>query len=57
MALIMPGVVPGAKIITVEHEPEIDPEMEEPDAIAVHEDWQFDTELGAAGAPRHSEEP
>ena len=55
MALIMPGVIPGAKIVTVEHEPDIDPEMEEPDAIVVHEDWQFDTELGAAGAPKSGE--
>jgi len=55
MALIMPGIVPGAKIVTVEHEPDIDPEMEEPDAIVVHEDWQFDTELGAAGAPKQGE--
>jgi len=58
MALIMPGVVPGAKIVTVEHEAEIDPEMAEPEAVTAHEDWQFDTELGAAGAPKNrSHEP
>jgi predicted PurR-regulated permease PerM len=46
MALIMPGVVPGAKIIATEHEPELEPELE------AHDDWLIDPELGAAGAPQ-----
>src|SRR5262249_14989020 len=42
MALIMPGVVPGAKIIATENEPELEPELEPFD----HDDWSLDTELG-----------
>jgi hypothetical protein len=48
MALIMPGVIPGAKIITVEHEPDIDPEYDD----GHHDDWAIEPELGAAGAPK-----
>jgi predicted PurR-regulated permease PerM len=51
MALIMPGVVPGAKIIATEHEPELEPELED------HDDWVIDTELGAAGAPPQPQPP
>jgi hypothetical protein len=53
MALIMPGVVPGAKIVTVEHEPELDPELDDHH----RDDWVIDTELGAAGAVKPEPTP
>jgi predicted PurR-regulated permease PerM len=62
MALIMPGVVPGAKVVASSHvpEPEPAPALE---AIAgtpldVSDEWRFDPELplGPSGAPRPSSE-
>jgi predicted PurR-regulated permease PerM len=56
MALIMPGVVPGAKVIGTEHDPEIEPELEPiPERSALDasvDEWMFDPELplGPSGA-------
>jgi predicted PurR-regulated permease PerM len=58
MALIMPGVVPGAKIVGTEHEDELDPDLDtdlepEPSAVdASAPEWMFDPELplGPPGA-------
>ena len=56
MALIMPGVVPGAKIIGGTAEPEAQSEVElEPSPLDVSVDeWMFEPELplGPPGAPR-----
>jgi predicted PurR-regulated permease PerM len=63
MALIMPGVVPGAKIIGTEHEPEIDPDLEptmERSALdASVDEWMFDSELplGPSGATKLAKPP
>jgi len=59
MALIMPGVVPGAKIVGTEHEPEIDPELEAVERSpldASADQWMFESELplGPSGAPREA---
>jgi predicted PurR-regulated permease PerM len=55
MALIMPGVVPGAKIVGDEHEPDIDPDLEPPEPSPIDaslDEWMFDAELplGPPGA-------
>jgi predicted PurR-regulated permease PerM len=53
MAMIMPGVMPGAKIV---HEPlpsdgaELEPELEPEDVGERQDDWNIEPELGAAGA-------
>ena len=56
MALIMPGVVPGAKIIAaVPEEPELSPELEPSDLATPSGDpydWAIEPELGAAGLPK-----
>nr|HEX4317743.1 AI-2E family transporter [Kofleriaceae bacterium] len=60
MALIMPGVVPGAKIIAAEPtEPELNPELEPSDQVASTDpyDWAIEPELGAAGIHRGAPEP
>jgi hypothetical protein len=48
MALIMPGVMPGARVVPAdpgsESEPDLEPELET-------DDWTIEPELGAAGAP------
>jgi len=56
MALIMPGVMPGAKIVghpASEQEPEPEPELEgDPLAAPMSiDEWGIEPELGAAGAP------
>ena len=54
MALIMPGVMPGARIVaddTHEPEPELEPRLDEPDDA-----WSIEPELGAAGAPTEPKE-
>jgi len=63
MAMIMPGVVPGAKVIGPQSESDLDPDLEpplEPSALdASVDDWMFDAELplGPPGAakPRAAE--
>jgi predicted PurR-regulated permease PerM len=52
MALIMPGVMPGARIVAEEHvaEPEPQPELE------AAPEWTIDPELGQAGAPAKKED-
>ncbi|HEY6172863.1 MAG TPA: AI-2E family transporter, partial [Kofleriaceae bacterium] len=49
MAMIMPGVVPGAKVIGPQSESDLDPDLEpplEPSALdASVDDWMFDAEL------------
>ncbi len=61
MALIMPGVVPGAKIVAAEPspDPELQPELEasESAAIAPDDDWALAPELGPSGAPMHLHHP
>ena len=57
MALIMPGVVAGARIVGTVHEPEIEPELEPSAFDASTSDWMFDSELplgpsGACADPR-----
>jgi predicted PurR-regulated permease PerM len=54
MALIMPGVVPGARIVA-DPEPEPDPELElAPAEVAgpIEDGWGIEPELGAAGSPK-----
>jgi hypothetical protein len=61
MALIIPGLVPGAKIVGTEHEPDIEPELgpedEHPPRSALDasaDEWMFASELplGPSGAVR-----
>jgi len=58
MALIMPGVVPGAKVIGADRQPEVDgepaPELERSAPGSTAHAWMFDAELplGPSGAPR-----
>ena len=57
MALIMPGVVAGAKIIGTEHEPELDPDLAPSALDSSADDWMFDAELplgpsGVGKSPR-----
>jgi hypothetical protein len=58
MALIMPGVVPGAKVIGADREPERDPavgpELARSQLDSTADEWLFDAELplGPSGAPR-----
>jgi len=58
MALIMPGVVPGAKVIGADRQPEVDsdpePELERSAFDSTAHEWLFDTELplGPSGAPK-----
>ena len=58
MAMIMPGVVPGAKVIGPQSESDLDPDLEpplEPSALdASVDDWMFDAELplGPSGASK-----
>ena len=57
MALIMPGVVAGARIVGTVHEPEIEPDLEPSAFDASTSDWMFDSELplgpsGACADPR-----
>ena len=56
MALSMPGVVPGAKVIGAERQPEVDsePELERSALDITADQWLFDAELplGPSGAPR-----
>jgi hypothetical protein len=63
MAMIMPGVRPGAKIV---HEPQLpaeedpDPDLEPSaadDRAASHDDWGIEPELGAAGIPALEDPP
>ena len=55
MALIMPGVVPGAKIIAAEREPDIEPAMAPEGSTRddAADEWLFDSELplGPSGLP------
>jgi predicted PurR-regulated permease PerM len=66
MALIMPGVVPGAKVIESDPEAEIDPDPGElasaavpPAALGVADAWLFDSELplGPSGPARPAPVP
>jgi predicted PurR-regulated permease PerM len=60
MALIMPGVGPGSRVIEAAPEAELDPpELEGALRVAGADDWMFDTELplGPSGAPRRKPEP
>jgi len=58
MALIMPGVVPGAKVIGADRQPEVDsapePQLERSGPDSTAHPWLFDAELplGPSGAPR-----
>jgi len=58
MALIMPGIVPGAKVIGADRQPEADadppPELERSELDSTADEWLFDAELplGPSGAPR-----
>ena len=58
MALIMPGVVAGAKVIGADRQPEVDsepePELERSAPGSTVHEWLFDAELplGPSGAPR-----
>jgi predicted PurR-regulated permease PerM len=48
MALIMPGVRPGAKILANDHEAELEPELEAPEPSALDasvDEWMFASEL------------
>jgi hypothetical protein len=55
MALIMPGLIPGAKVIGTEHEPDLHPDLEPEERApldASAPEWMFDSELplGPPGA-------
>jgi predicted PurR-regulated permease PerM len=54
MAIIMPGVVPGAKVIGTEHEPEPAPDLAPSPLDASADEWMFDPELplGPSGIVR-----
>jgi predicted PurR-regulated permease PerM len=58
MALIMPGIVPGAKVIGADRQPEADadppPELERSELDSTADEWLFDAELplGPSGVPR-----
>jgi len=54
MALIMPGVVPGARIVA-DPEPEPEPVLELQPSETAQDDWGIQPELGAAGAPKAEE--
>jgi predicted PurR-regulated permease PerM len=56
MALIMPAVVPGAKIVASSHVPEPEAEPIASTSLEVSDEWLFDPELplGPSGAPRPS---
>jgi len=55
MALIMPGVVPGARIVA-DPDPEPLPELELQQPEGAGDDWSIQPELGAAGAPKSPDE-
>ncbi len=55
MALIMPGVLPGSRIVAGPGEPEAEPEPQLEDEQA--DAWAIEPELGAAGAPSEPKEP
>lgn len=54
MALIMPGVVPGARIVA-DPEPEPEPVLELQPSETTQDDWGIQPELGAAGAAKPEE--
>jgi predicted PurR-regulated permease PerM len=67
MALIMPGVVPGAKVVGDEHEPALDPDLAPSVGVspidAASPEWMFDSELPlgpsglAGGEIKHAKPP
>jgi predicted PurR-regulated permease PerM len=58
MALIMPGVVPGARIVAdPEPEPDQNLDLAKPEAATAQDGWVIDPELGGAGSQEPKDEP
>ncbi len=60
MAMIMPGIALGAKIVpdpTHEPDPDLDPELEGDQTSGAIDEWAIEPELGAAGASGPRETP